>query len=122
MSKKTVILGATTNPERYAYIAANRLLKAGHEIVPVGIKKGEVFGHKILDVTSSPMVDEVDTITMYVGPQHQKSLYDYITQLHPKRVVFNPGSENPELEELLRSEGVEVVEGCTLVMLSTNQY
>jgi len=122
MSKKTVILGATTNPQRYAYIAADRLLKAGHEIVPVGIKKGEVFGYKILDVTSSPMVDEVDTITMYVGPQHQKNLYDYITQLHPKRVVFNPGSENPELEKLLRSEGVEVVEGCTLVMLSTNQY
>lgn len=122
MAKKTVIVGATTNQERYAYIAASRLLQAGHEIVPLGIKKGQVFGHEVLDITTSPAISDVDTVTMYVGPQHQQNLYEYIRNLHPKRVIFNPGTENPPFEKLLHSDGIEVVEGCTLVMLSTSQY
>lgn len=122
MSKKTVIIGATTNPQRYAYAAASRLLENGHEIIPLGIKKGKVFGREILDISASPAITEVDTVTMYVGPQHQKNLYNYISNLHPKRVIFNPGTENYELEKQLRADGIEVIEGCTLVMLSTNQY
>jgi predicted CoA-binding protein len=122
MSKKTVIIGATTNTERYAYAAASRLLEAGHEIVPLGIKRGEVIGRQILDITSKPVVSDVDTVTMYVGPQHQENLQEYIQTLHPKRVIFNPGTENSVLEKALQDSGIEVVEGCTLVMLATNQY
>ncbi len=122
MSKKTVIVGATTNETRYAHIAAGRLTEAGHEIVPIGIKKGSVLGKEILDIAMKPAIPDVDTVTMYVGPHHQKDMYSYIRGLQPKRVVFNPGTENPELEELLSNDGVEVVEGCTLVMLATQQY
>lgn len=122
MSKKTVIIGATTNKERYAYTAASRLLDAGHEIAPLGIKKGEVFGRQILDITKKPAVSDVDTVTMYVGPQHQGNLQEYIQNLQPRRVIFNPGTENPGFEKALQDRGVEVVEGCTLVMLATNQF
>jgi len=90
--------------------------------VPVGIKKGDVFGHKILDATTSPEIPDADTVTMYVGPQNQGELYSYIQGLKPKRVIFNPGTENPAFEKALADKGIEVVEGCTLVMLSTNQY
>ncbi len=120
MRKKTVILGATPNPERYAYKAAKMLLKYGHEIFPVGLKAGEVEG-KTID-TGYPLIKDVDTITLYVGPQNQLPLYHYIVALHPKRVIFNPGTENDELMDILEEKGIEPVVGCTLVMLSTNQY
>jgi len=122
MKKKTVIIGATNNAERYAYIAASRLTSAGHQIVPLGIKKGNVFGSDILDINSKPVVADVDTVTMYLGPRHQQDHSDYIRSLHPKRVIFNPGTENSEFQKSLAMDGVEVVEGCTLVMLSTGQY
>lgn len=122
MSKKTVIIGATTNTERYAYAAASRLLEAGHEIAPLGVKKGEVFGHQIIDITTRPVLTDVDTVTMYVGPQHQENLQEYIQTLHPRRVIFNPGTENPAFEKALQDSGIEVVEGCTLVMLATKQF
>lgn len=120
MKKKTVILGATPDPTRYAYQAAKMLVKQGHEIVPVGLKKGEVFGKQIEN--GQPMIEGVDTVTLYVGPQNQPSLYNYIVKLKPKRVIFNPGTENDELMDLLEEKGIEPVEACTLVMLSTNQY
>lgn len=122
MSKKTVIVGATTNRDRYAYAAASRLLESGHEIVPLGIKKGEVFGHQIMDITNRPELAGVDTVTMYVGPQHQENIQEYIQTLHPRRVIFNPGTENPAFEKALQNSGIEVVEGCTLVMLATKQF
>jgi uncharacterized protein len=120
MNKKTVILGATPNPDRYAYKAAKMLVGHGHEIVPVGLKTGEVFGKKIEN--GQPMIEGVDTVTLYVGPQNQGPLYNYILKLKPKRVIFNPGTENDELMDLLEEKGIEPVEACTLVMLSTNQY
>lgn len=120
MNKKTVILGATPNPDRYAYRAAKMLVGHGHDIVPVGLKKGEVAGKTIEN--GQPMIENVDTVTLYVGPQNQQSLYNYIVKLKPKRVIFNPGTENDELMELLDKNGIEPVEACTLVMLSTNQY
>ena len=122
MSKKTVILGATTNPARYAYFAAERLTKSQHEIVPIGIKKGEVFGKDILDLREKPVVKDVDTITMYVGPQNQKEWEEYILSLNPKRIIFNPGSENSDLAKKARDKGTEVLEACTLVMLGSDQY
>jgi predicted CoA-binding protein len=120
MNKKTVILGATPDSSRYAYKAAHMLTRHGHEIVPVGLKKGEVAGVKINN--DQPYITDVDTVTMYVGPQNQKNLYSYIIGLKPKRIIFNPGSENDELAELAEESGIEVIEACTLVLLSTNQY
>jgi uncharacterized protein len=122
MNKKTVIIGATTNPSRYAYLAAEMLHKYKHAIVPLGIKKGEVLGQQILDINQRPKIGEVDTVTLYIGPQHQPEHYDYLISLKPKRFIFNPGTENPEFEKLVEESGAEAVEACTLVMLRTEQY
>ncbi len=117
---KTVVLGATPNPSRYAYIAANRLVNNGHEIVNVGIKEGEVAGAKIL--SGEPALEGVDTVTLYVGPARQPPYYEWLFNLQPRRIIFNPGTENPELMRLARERGIEVVAGCTLVMLASGQY
>jgi predicted CoA-binding protein len=118
--KKTLILGATPDSSRYAYIAANRLTGKGHTIVNVGIKTGEVAGVSI----EKPEVihDDIDTITLYVGPQNQSPLYDYILNTHPKRIIFNPGTENSELVKLANDKGIETEYACTLVLLSIGQY
>jgi hypothetical protein len=117
---KTVVLGASENPERYSNRAVNSLLNHGHEVVPVGIKTGVIRDVKIL--TGYPPVENVDTVTMYVGPANQPAWYDYILSLKPRRIIFNPGAENPELEKLATEKGIEVVEACTLVMLSIGNY
>lgn len=118
--KKTLILGATPNPGRYAHLAANRLASQGHLIINVGIKTGEVAGVPI----QKPEVihTDIDTITLYVGARNQPPLYDYILKTKPKRIIFNPGTENPALESLAEDNGIETIEACTLVMLSTGQY
>lgn len=120
--KKTVIIGATTDRSRYAFLAASMLTSYQHEIVPIGIKKGEVFGTQILNIFDRPHIEGVDTVTMYIGPQRQPEWYDYILSLKPKRIIFNPGTENDEFEQMALKQGVDVVPGCTLVMLRTNQY
>ena len=120
--KKTVIIGATTNPARYAHLAAEMLTEHGHEIVPVGIRHGEVFGKPILDIRQKPVIKEVNTVTLYIGPHRQPEWVDYILSLKPKRIIFNPGTENPEFEKKAKTSGIEIVEGCTLVMLSTGQF
>lgn len=119
-NEKVVVLGATPDPSRYAYLAANMLTDYGFEMVPVGIKKGMVAGKEILHGT--PSVEDVHTVTLYLGPQNQLSVMQYIVDLKPKRVIFNPGTENDEFEDLLQSKGIEPVEGCTLVMLRTGQF
>ncbi|MCE2895360.1 MAG: CoA-binding protein [Flammeovirgaceae bacterium] len=121
-TKKTVIVGASTNPSRYAFMAAERLVDNHHEIVPIGVKSGEVFGKLILDIGSKPSIEDVDTITLYLGPQHQPEHYEYLLSLKPKRVIFNPGTENVEFEKKVEESGAEALEACTLVMLSTGQY
>lgn len=120
--KNTVIIGATTNPSRYAFRAAESLTKYGHEIFPVGIKKGTVFGKEISNISTRPQFEEVDTVTMYINPERQREWHDYIIGLKPKRIIFNPGSENSELERKAEEAGIEVLEACTLVMLGTNQF
>lgn len=122
MSKKTVIIGATTNPSRYAYIAAGMLTEYKHEIVPIGIKKGAVYGRQILPINDRPEVKDVDTVTLYIGPQHQPEHYEYILSLKPKRIIFNPGTENEEFEKLIEEAGSKVLEACTLVLLRSGQY
>ncbi|MFC7524787.1 CoA-binding protein [Parapedobacter sp. GCM10030251] len=118
--KKTLVLGATDNPGRYAYLAANRLVAAGHEIVNIGIKKGEVAGVPIRPASDIPT--DIHTVTLYIGPQRQPQYYDYILHAKPQRVIFNPGTENPELKALVEQQGIEALEACTLVLLSTGQY
>jgi predicted CoA-binding protein len=120
--KKTVVVGATTNPGRYAYLAANMLKEYNHEVVPLGIKPGEVAGANILDIRQKPVIGDVDTITMYIGPQRQPEYYDYLLGLKPKRIIFNPGTENDEFEQKAQAQGVEVEEACTLVLLRSRQF
>jgi predicted CoA-binding protein len=122
MKKKTVIIGATTNPGRYAYLAADMLTEYQHEIVPLGIRKGIVFGKEIIDIRTKPKLTDVDTVTLYIGPHRQPEWYDYILSLRPRRIIFNPGTENEELERLAGEKGIEILEACTLVMLRSNQY
>lgn len=119
---KTVIIGATPNSSRYAFMAAQTLKNNKHEFVPIGIKKGEVQGQPIQQIFDKPTIKDVDTVTMYIGPQRQPPWYDYILSLKPRRIIFNPGSENEEFAKLAESKGVEVIEACTLVMLRTKQY
>ncbi|NJB84933.1 hypothetical protein GGR26_000678 [Lewinella marina] len=118
--KTTLILGATPNPSRFAYLAAERLANRGHEIIPVGIKKGRIKGREILN--GKPDVPEIDTVTLYIGPQHQPEYYDWLLRVAPRRIIFNPGTENAELVRLAREAGIEVVYGCTLVMLAGDSY
>ena len=118
--KKTLILGASTNPERYAFLAAHRLSSHGLPIELVGLKEGVVAGQQIH--TDKPAFDDIDTVTLYVGPRNQPEWYDYIVSLHPKRVIFNPGTENDEFVALLTQNGIEAQEACTLVLLSINAY
>jgi uncharacterized protein len=120
--RKTVILGATENRTRYAYVAAEMFAERKIPFVPVGIKKGEVFGEKILDLKDKPEIVGVHTITLYIGPHNQVEWYDYIISLKPKRIIFNPGTENPELMELAEKNGIQVCRACNLVLLSTGQF
>lgn len=120
--KKTVIIGATPNPTRYAYTAAHLLAEYQHPIVPVGIKSGTVAEQKILDLRTRPAIADVDTVTLYIGPRHQPEWYDYILDLRPRRIVFNPGTENRELYQRATQQGIEATEACTLVMLRAGTY
>lgn len=120
MKKKTLILGATPNPSRYAYTAAQKLVAYGHPIVNVGIKTGEVANVSI--EKPEEIHSDIDTITLYVGPQNQLDLYDYILNTNPRRIIFNPGTENNELKQLAEAKGIQTELACTLVLLSINEY
>lgn len=122
MTKKTVVVGATPNTGRYAYLAAGMLTEYKHEVVPLGIKKGVIFGEEILDIRTKPKIQNVDTVTLYIGPPRQPEWYDYLLGLRPKRIIFNPGTENEEFEKLAEENGIEVTEACTLVLLRSNQF
>lgn len=120
--KKTVLIGATPNPSRYAYLATNMLSEYQHETVLLGIKKGEINGNKILDIRDKPAIEGVDTITLYIGPHRQPEWYNYLLSLKPKRIIFNPGTENEEFQRMAEQLGVEALEACTLVLLRSRQY
>lgn len=120
MSKKTVVLGASSNPSRYSYLAINRLNNMKHPVVGIGQKPGLVGDISI--ETEQKAIEDVDTITLYLNANNQKAYYDYIFSLNPKRIIFNPGAENDELFKMAESKGIEPIEACTLVMLATGQY
>ncbi len=120
--KHTVIIGATPNPSRYAYFAAQKLTQYNHPILPVGIKKGQVEGIDIIDLRAQPALDNVDTVTLYINPTHQAEWENYILSLKPRRIIFNPGTENPKLASRANEQGIETLNACTLVMLSAGTY
>ena len=118
--KKTLVLGASENPARYSNLAINRLKNNQHPVFAIGRRKGIVAGISI--ETDKIQLKGIDTITLYLNPAHQKEYYDYIISLHPKRIIFNPGTENDELAELALKNNIKPQEACTLVLLSTGQY
>jgi predicted CoA-binding protein len=121
-SKLTLIVGATDNPERYAYRAAELLQTKWIPFVPIGVKKGIVFEEEILDLRLKPVLAGIHTITLYLGPQNQSEWIDYLIGLGPKRIIFNPGTENPLFFQKVKAAGIEALEACTLVMLTTGQF
>jgi predicted CoA-binding protein len=119
-NKKTLVLGASTKPERYAFKAIESLVANGHSVLAIGQHAGEVSGIKIQ--TKLIPIKNIDTVTLYLNPLRQREYYNYIIEAKPKRVVFNPGTENPQFYQLLQSNGIAVEVACTLVLLATNQY
>lgn len=120
MSKTTLVLGASANPARYSNIAINRLRRYNHPVVAIGKRAGAVADTQV--ETEPRKIDNLDTITLYLNPTNQKPYYQYILDLKPKRIIFNPGTENDELEEMAKKAGIQPMEACTLVLLSTGQY
>lgn len=118
--KKTIVLGASENPSRYSYLAVERLRAHGHPVIAVGRQEGKIGDTPIQ--TGQPAVAGVDTVTLYLNPALQEAAYDYIIGLSPRRVIFNPGTENEAFESLLKTRGIEPVEACTLVMLAAGLY
>jgi hypothetical protein len=121
-SKLTLVVGATDNPERYAYRAVELLKAKAILVVPIGIKKGVVFGEEILDLRLKPALEGIHTITLYLGPSNQSEWMEYLIGLGPKRIIFNPGTENPLFFQKAEEAGIEALEACTLVMLTTGQF
>ncbi len=119
-SKKTVVLGASDNPSRYSYLAVKKLRSHQHPVVAIGKRSGKVGDVEI--IKDHQPVDSVDTITLYLNPANQREYYDYILELSPNRIIFNPGTENDDLMRRAKENGIEPVVGCTLVMLSTGMY
>jgi predicted CoA-binding protein len=119
-NKKTLVLGASTKPERYAYKAIESLVTKGHSVLAIGQHAGEVSGIKIQ--TKLIPIKNIDTVTLYLNPLRQRDYYNYIIEAKPKRVIFNPGTENPQFYQLLQGNGIAVEVACTLVLLATNQY
>lgn len=120
MKKKTLVIGASENPKRYANIAMQRLVGNGIEVVALGPKPGEA--HSVVIHDNKIPFENIHTVTLYLNPSRQKEYYDYIISLAPNRVIFNPGTENPEFYKKLQQQGIQVEIACTLVLLSTNQY
>jgi predicted CoA-binding protein len=118
--KKTLVLGASGNPERYSNLAINRLRANGHPVEGIG-KEKRMVSDVMIDTIKKPFGD-IHTVTLYLNVNNQKEYYDYILSLHPKRLIFNPGAENPELYHLAESASIEALEACTLVLLSTGQF
>ena len=119
-AKKTLVIGASENKERYSNLAVKKLLAYNHPVVAIGKKTGMIENTAI--ITDHKPMDDIDTVTLYLNPMNQRPYYDYILSLNPKRIIFNPGTENEELESMAHEKGIKTMEACTLVLLSTDQY
>lgn len=121
MSKKTVVLGASLNESKYSNQAIRLLTQAGHDVVAIGRSTGQI-GPINVQQELPKTIDNLDTITLYLNPTHQPSYYDDILKLNPKRIIFNPGTENDALSHLAQEAGIATENACTLVLLRTQQY
>lgn len=119
-NKKTLVLGASAKPEKYAFKAISMLVEKGHSVLAIGQNTGEVAGVKIY--TKAIPLSKVNTVTLYINALRQREYYNYIIEAKPKRVIFNPGTENPEFYQLLELNKIKAEVACTLVLLATNQY
>ena len=119
-NKKTLVLGASIQPDKYSYKAISMLAEKGHSVLAIGQKAGEVARIKIH--TKAIPLKNIDTVTLYLNPVRQRDYYNYIIDSKPKRVVFNPGTENPEFYQLLEQNNIKYEVACSLVLLATNQY
>lgn len=119
-NKKTLVLGASSNPSRYSFLAINKLRNEGHDVVAIGKRTGTVKDIEVIN--QQVQVENLDTVTLYLNANNQKPYYDYILAQKPKRIIFNPGAENDELEKLARKNNIDIQHACTLVLLSTRQY
>ena len=118
--RKTLVLGASSNPRRYSYKAVRSLQRKNIPVVAVGLRKGEIKGTEIL--TGKPFIDQVHTIALYMGKERQVEYYDYILELNPERIIFNPGTDNSKLMDIADKQGIEVVTDCTLVMVHSGKF
>ena len=118
--KKTLVLGASLDKHRYAFMAINRLTSMDFDVIGIGSKEGIINGCQIH--TSQIPIDDLHTVSVYLNPRNQEEYYDYIINLKPKRVIFNPGAENIQFEVLLKKHQIEFERACTLVLLSMGQY
>jgi len=119
-SKKTVVLGASPNPVRFSHKAVKSLLRNDQEVVAVGFKEGLIAEEKIL--VGTPHIENVHTVSIYIGSSRQTDYYDYIISLKPERVIFNPGTVNPQFMARLKREGIEPLAECMLVLLNEGDY
>ena len=118
--KKTLVIGASENPSRYSHLAVQQLTAHQYPVIALGLKKGAIGEVEI--ETEKKKFGQIDTVTLYINPLHQKAYYDYILSLGPRRLIFNPGTENDELASLAKNNGIDCLNACTLVLLSTGQY
>ena len=120
MKKTTLVLGASLKADRYSNRAIIKLVENKHDVAAIGLKEGEVAG--VLLKKGFPVFEDIETVTLYLNPERQKAYYNYIINLMPRRVVFNPGTENEEFMDLLTKNNIDFDVACTLVLLATNQY
>jgi uncharacterized protein len=117
---KTLVIGASPNPSKYSFKAVKLLKIMGYEVIPLGIRSGKIEDIEIM--TGKPLINSIHTVTLYIGIDKQADYYDYILSLKPKRIIFNPGTENDEFVKTAKSKGIKVDINCTLVMLNSGMY
>ncbi len=119
--ENVVVIGASANEERYSNKAMKMLIEYGHTPIPVAPVVDNILDRKVY-ANARDVTEQVDTVTMYIGPARQEEVIDQIIGLKPKRVIFNPGTENPAEYPRLKAAGIEPIEACTLVLLRTGQF
>ena len=120
MSLKTLVIGASTNPQRFSYLAIKSLVNHNLDVFAIGLKSGEVYGIPIM--VDKPHLEDIHTISLYLNADRQHDYLEYFISLKPKRIIFNPGTENGELIKLARANGIDIIFDCTLVMLNNGSY
>jgi predicted CoA-binding protein len=120
MTKSTLVIGASLKESRYSNMCVKTLVSGQFPVTAIGLREGTIDEIPVL--AGFPELDNIHTVSLYLGPDNQKTWYDYILKLNPERVVFNPGTENLEFQDILTEAGIEVIEGCTIVMVNSGTY